>query len=293
MANNTSLKSPFQKKEVNLTFLDKIFLIIGSFTLLPVRIIILITCVLLGWFCAKIGLIGMDETRPASGFRRILQRFNYILARFIFRVCFGFISPKINGDLLLSLKDVPVVVAAPHTSFFDVWIICWLEKKGFVSAIAREEDKDTPFIGTIIKFHQSYFVRRSCEESRQETLDTIVSRSQDMAGGTLLIFPEGTNSNGSRLLPFKRGGFQTGIRAVQPVVLKYPNRVDCTTWTKDQGWKGAMVVFWRAMATLYSRAELDVMEASVPEGDPVIFGERVREAMGARIGVPLYHDKEG
>jgi len=290
MANNNSLKSPFQKKEVNLTFLDKTFLIIGSFTLLPVRIIVLITCVLLGWFCARLGLIGMDETRPASGFRRILQRFNYMIARFIFRVCFGFISPKIIGDLL-PLKDVPVVVAAPHTSFFDVWIVCWLEKKGFCSAIVREESKDTPFLGTLFRFAQMFFVRRSCTASRQETLNTIVSNSQDMAWGTLIIFPEGTTSNGSSLLPFKRGGFQTGIRSVQPVVLRYPNRVDCYTWTKGCGWMGAMVVMWRAMATLYSRAELEVMQAAVPEGDPLIFGEMVREAMGERIGVPLYHDK--
>jgi len=291
MANNNSLKSPFQKKEVNLTFLDKTFLIIGSFTLLPVRIIILISGLTLAWFCARLGLIGMDETRPASGFRRILQRFNYMLARFMFRVCFGFISPRIIGDLL-PLKDVPVIIAAPHTSFFDVWIVCWLEKKGFCTAIVREESKDTPFIGTIFRFAQMFFVRRSCTVSRQETLNTIVSNSQDRAWGTLIIFPEGTTTNGSSLLPFKRGGFQTGIRSVQPVVLRYPNRVDCFTWTKGSGWKGAMVVMWRAMATLYSKADLEVMNAVVPEGDPLVFGELVREAMGERIGLPLYHDKE-
>ena len=135
--NGKQLQPPFQKKEIQLKFLDKVLLIIGGVTLLPIRVIILILSMILAWLCAKIGLIGMDETKPASGVRRILQRFNFIIARFIVRVCFGFVSPKIKGNLL-PLKDVPVVVAAPHTSFFDVWIVCWLEKGGMVSAIVRE-----------------------------------------------------------------------------------------------------------------------------------------------------------
>jgi len=286
------LAEPFQKKEINLKLLDKIVLVVGCFTLLPIRTIIFIPCFGLIWFTSRLGIIGMDETLPASGVRRNIQRFNYHIARFILRVCFGFISPNIIGDLP-PLEDVPVVVAAPHTSFFDLWVACWIEREGFCSVIVREENKGTPFVGTILRFQQVNFVKRDSEESRQETLDTIVSRTQDKAWGTLIIFPEGTTGNGSSLLPFKRGGFLPGISRVQPVVLRYPNRLDCTTWTKGNGGlRGAIEVIVRAMATLYSRAELEVMPAVVPEGDPLIFGEMVRKAMGQRSGVPLYEDKD-
>jgi len=283
---------PFQKKEVSLSILDKIFLLIGSFTLLPVRIIIFINCFMLVWVCARIGLIGMDETKPASGFRRILQRFNYMIGRFMFKVCCGFISPEIIGDLLPP-EDAPVVVAAPHTSFFDIWIFCWLAMDGFCYAISREEVKDILFVGTIGRFHQMHFVRRSCEVSRQKTKDTIVSRSQDKDWGRLIIFPEGMCGNGSSLLPFRKGGFLQGIGRIQPVILRYPNRVDCTTWHKgNDSMLTTIMVMVRAMATLYSMAELEALPAITPEGDPEVFAELVRESMGERMGLPLHHNKE-
>ena len=42
---------------------------------------------------------------------------------------------------------------------------------------------------------------------------------------------------------------------------------------------GSALVVMRAMATLFSRAEVEVMQAVRPEGDPVIFGENVRRSM--------------
>ncbi len=37
----------------------------------------------------------------------------------------------------------------------------------------------------------------------------------------LLIFPEGTTTNGQQLLEFQRGAFATG-KPVQPMLLRYP-----------------------------------------------------------------------
>ena len=290
MANNDKMEfpAPFQRKKIVVSFLDKICLLLGGITLLPIRVLILIPSFLLAWCCARLGLIGMNETKPASGFRRILQKFNYVIARFLIRVCFGFLSPKITGDLLPP-EDAPILVVAPHTSFFDVWVVCWVEMESFCSAIVREENKDTPFLGTIFRFQQMLFVRRSCGTSRQEIVDTITRRAKDGEWGRLVIFPEGTTSNGSCLLPFKRGGFLPGVHHVHPVVVRYPNRVDCTTWTKGNGGtKGAMVVIMRAMASLFSRAELEILPAVKPEGDPVEFGQIVREAMGDKMELPLY-----
>ena len=112
------------EKKIVLGLGDKICLLIGCFTLLPLRIIILIPSLLLIWVSSRLGLLGMDEDKPASGFRRILQDFNYFVARFIVRVCFGFLSPKIIGDVL-PCTQAPILVVAPHTSIFDFWVVCW------------------------------------------------------------------------------------------------------------------------------------------------------------------------
>ena len=281
---DSDLPVPFRKKNIVLSFEDKIYLIIGSFTLLPLRLCILIPSFFLIWCTARLGILGMDQNKPASGFRRVLQDFNYCIARFIVRICFGFISPKISGDLLPQ-EAAPVLVVAPHTSIFDFWVVCWLGS----AAMVREENRHTLFLGTIFMFQQMVFVRRNSKTSRREALSTFSRRTESKDWGRLVIFPEGTTSNGSSLLPFKQGEFLPGVHLIHPVLLRYPDRVDCTTWTLGNGGiMGSAMVFVRAMATLYNRAEVEVMPAVRPAGDPLRFGEIVRWAMGEKMGLPLY-----
>ena len=47
------------------------------------------------------------------------------------------------------------------------------------------------------------------------------SANTDSTKGHLILFPEGTTSNGTSLLPFRRGAFVAGV-PVQPVLIKYP-----------------------------------------------------------------------
>lgn len=48
-----------------------------------------------------------------------------------------------------------------------------------------------------------------------------------------MIFPEGTCTNRSCLITFKCGAFYPGV-PVQPVCIRYPNKLDTVTWT----WEG-------------------------------------------------------
>jgi len=49
----------------------------------------------------------------------------------------------------------------------------------------------------------------------------------------VMIFPEGTCTNRSCLITFKSGAFYPGV-PVQPVCIRYPNKLDTVTWT----WEG-------------------------------------------------------
>jgi hypothetical protein len=49
----------------------------------------------------------------------------------------------------------------------------------------------------------------------------------------VLIFPEGTCTNRSCLITFKPGAFYPGV-PIQPVCIRYPNKLDTVTWT----WEG-------------------------------------------------------
>lgn len=49
----------------------------------------------------------------------------------------------------------------------------------------------------------------------------------------IIIFPEGTCTNRSCLITFKQGAFYPGV-PIQPVCIRYPNKLDTVTWT----WEG-------------------------------------------------------
>ena len=150
----------------------------------------------------------------------------------------------------------------------------------------RDENKNTPFLGTILRFHQMVFVKRSSKDSRQEALQAITERTANKNWGRLVIFPEGTTSVGASLLPFKKGAFLPGPHLIHPIILRYPNKLDCTTWTLGNGVVVGM--FFRAMASLYNKAELEVMPAVQPAGDPTIFGENLRRRIGEKTGMALF-----
>ena len=61
--------------------------------------------------------------------------------------------------------------------------------------MVRDENRDTMFLGTIHRFQQMMFIRRSSKTSKQEALTTFSSRTEEKDWGRLVIFPEGTTSD--------------------------------------------------------------------------------------------------
>ena len=291
---NERLPEPFRKKPIILTLQDRITLLVGSFTLLPLRVVLLIPSVFIVWMTSNVGLIGMNEQMPAFGYRRKLQNFNKCLVRIIMRVCFGFTSPKITGELLPAFV-APVIAVAPHTSMFDFLVGCWLEPWHLCSGLVRDESRRCPILGTILRFHQMVFVSRGDSRSRGKAIRAITQRLDGAGWGRLIIFPEGTTTNGGFLLPFKKGAFLFGSRThfVHPVIMTYPNRIDSTTWTLGNG--SLLEIFLlivRAMARLVNKVEIKVLPGVEvgPNDNPDELAERVRKDVGRKMGVYLYNE---
>merc|ERR1719399_1901035 len=66
------------------------------------------------------------------------------------------------------------------------------------------------------------FVDRGSKDSRQATLKAIQDHVESWKPGDrpLLIFPEGTTSNGTGLTDFRKGAFVPGV-PVRPILLSY------------------------------------------------------------------------
>ena len=116
----------------------------------------------------------------------------------------------------------PVLFVANHVSYLDILIIGGQLKAHF---IAKSEVRQWPAIGLLADLAGTIFVERRARKSRQQR-DVI---SASLAGGdSLVLFPEGTSSDGSRVLPFKSSLFSVFESGdvehdvpIQPVTIDY------------------------------------------------------------------------
>lgn len=90
------------------------------------------------------------------------------------------------------------LIAANHTSWLDIPIIASLQPSSFV---AKSEVAGWPFFGTLARLQKTVFVERERRTRTAESRNEIHAR---IAGGDrLVLFPEGTSSDGNHVLPFK------------------------------------------------------------------------------------------
>lgn len=86
------------------------------------------------------------------------------------------------------------------------------------------------FSPELIDMAQPIYVTREDHNSRATTIKDILNRVKSKDDWPqIMIFPEGTCTNRSSLIQFKPGAFYAGL-PVQPVCIRYPNKIDTFTW---------------------------------------------------------------
>src|SRR5437764_3980421 len=90
-----------------------------------------------------------------------------------------------------------VLMATNHTGWLDIPILSAVWP---VSFVAKTEVNRWPFFGTLARMQRSVFVRR---ERAQSLANRESIRQRLLQGDALVIFPEGTSSDGNRVLPFR------------------------------------------------------------------------------------------
>lgn len=95
-------------------------------------------------------------------------------------------------------KEGPCLLASNHNSYFDIPVLGSVIPLSFV---AKKEVAAWPFFGTLARLQETVFVDRERRTKTAATANEIHQRIAD--GDTLVLFPEGTSSDGNRVLPFK------------------------------------------------------------------------------------------
>jgi 1-acyl-sn-glycerol-3-phosphate acyltransferase len=113
----------------------------------------------------------------------------------------------------------PLLIVSNHVSWLDILVLSAVAP---VSFVAKREVNGWPFFGSLARLQRTVFVDRTRRHAVGQSHDEMQNRLR--AGDMLVLFPEGTSSDGRRVLPFKTSFFgAAGLPGVlvQPVTLAY------------------------------------------------------------------------
>lgn len=198
----------------------------------------------------------------------------------------------------------PLLIASNHISWTDIMVIGSLADVHF---IARSDLGGWPVIGRLSKLQRTVFVEREARRKSGAQASEIAGRLAD--GDPMVLFAEGSTSDGNLILPFKSTLFaaaQMALRAdggeaiaIQPVAIAYTRLQGMAMGRlhrRHAAWIGDQTLVPH-LGALLSEGALDV---EVHFGEPLEFRagadrkavareveRRVRAMMAAALRAPL------
>jgi 1-acyl-sn-glycerol-3-phosphate acyltransferase len=130
---------------------------------------------------------------------------------------------RVIGRAVNATRGQPVVFVSNHSSWLDIPVLGGRLDACFVS---KDEVGSWPIVGTVARLGRTVFISRHRRAIGRERK---AMRERLAAGDSLVLFPEGTTSDGSRVLPFRSSflaiaeGFDPPL--IQPVSVVY-DRLD-------------------------------------------------------------------
>jgi 1-acyl-sn-glycerol-3-phosphate acyltransferase len=146
----------------------------------------------------------------------------------------------VKGDLIE--KGQNYFIIGNHLSYLDI-ILVGCKKPGLF--VAKKEVRNWPLLGQLAWLAGTIFVDRGKKDAKANRPYIGQIANYLKQGLTILVFPEGTSSNGENVLPFKKAIFSSPILAeipILPITIRYvsvnkepfnlENR-DLVTWHSD------------------------------------------------------------
>jgi 1-acyl-sn-glycerol-3-phosphate acyltransferase len=181
-------------------------------------------------------------------------------------------------------QERPLLIVANHSSWLDIPVISAVAPVAFV---AKGEVAGWPVIGLLARLQRSVFVDRTKRHKTAEVNSEIARRLAD--GDPVVLFGEGTSSDGNRILPFRTaligaagdvftapGGASSpgGVKRVwiQPLSVAYTAilGVPLGRVTRHSvAWYGGTSL-WPHLRWLVARGAIDV---TVSFGEPIPYDE--------------------
>ncbi|NBB82298.1 MAG: 1-acyl-sn-glycerol-3-phosphate acyltransferase [Alphaproteobacteria bacterium] len=166
-------------------------------------------------------------------------------------------------------RDRPTLFVANHSSYLDITVLGALIPGSFV---AKREVGTWPLFGWLARLQRTVFVDRKPSAARTQRSDL---ERRLAARDALILFPEGTSSDGNRVLPFKSALFAAAEMGPddRPVTIQ-PVTIVCTRldgiplgrWLRPMyAWYGDMDL----VTHIWQMARLGRLGVTVEFHDPV------------------------
>lgn len=165
-----------------------------------------------------------------------------------------------------------VLFVSNHSSWLDVLVLGSVLEAAFVS---KAEVGQWPVVGLVARLGRTVFVSRKRSGTGKEAEEI---QERLAAGDSIILFPEGTSNDGTRVLPFRSSflAVASAAREVQPVSLVYDRLGGLPACRRDRplfAWYGDMDIathFWRIARRSGARATVLLHEPA----DPAAFPDR-------------------
>ncbi|MBC9209180.1 1-acyl-sn-glycerol-3-phosphate acyltransferase [Roseomonas aerophila] len=180
---------------------------------------------------ALVALPGQGNVAFGAFYHRVLCRILGVKVRVV--------GQAAQGSKVLFLSN--------HSSWLDIPVLGGVLGAPFVS---KADVGEWPVVGLIARLGRTVFVSRTRGRTGEEAAGM---RERLAAGDSLVLFPEGTSSDGGRVLPFRSAflGVAEMAKLVQPVSVVYDRLGGLPVARRDRAhfaWFGDMDIgshFWR------------------------------------------------
>jgi lysophosphatidylcholine acyltransferase/lyso-PAF acetyltransferase len=218
---------------------SKLKLYPAALTIMPAKLLGFVLSNVMIALCNKAILFGLDLDQPIPVHRRNLTKIVFYLGACGLSISSWTLPRRTVVDKDYSYwlgSDYKKVTQRPatyrvptfvsnHGSGSDVFVMI-VTLLADVSFLASIHVKTIPFVGHGVLAAEGLFCPRGgTPEAREQTVKLIEDRQREVHEGRstkspLVIFPEGSTSNGTCILPFKRGAFSS-LLPVKPLSVNY------------------------------------------------------------------------
>uniref|UniRef100_A0A1I8H4U0 PlsC domain-containing protein n=2 Tax=Macrostomum lignano TaxID=282301 RepID=A0A1I8H4U0_9PLAT len=255
--------------------------------LFPVRLLLLILSLALAFLVSFVTQIGGKATAPLSPWR------SWVADHLLLNI--GRMGAFVGGYQRIHLKgrrasvrEAPLLVAAPHTSLTDT--VVFFCQRPMLAPVTKAPKNF--FYNVMVPAGEAVVVYRDNRRMRAKAAEEIVDRARSCLNGggfrQLLVFPEGTCTNGGALIGFRLGAFAPGV-PVQPVLVRHRDPLQLQCWAVDGPSMFHMI--FRCGSRVYSELHVEFLPVYHPSAEeranPQLYANNVRDLLARHAGLPV------